>query len=444
MRRDMKEAHGFSVASVDVGSIAEEVGIQPGDRIVDFNNQPFIDIIDYEFFASKNRLSIGYIDQNGDPIKAKIKKLSGESIGLHFNQELLGKPNACGNRCIFCFVDQLPKGLRRSLYLKDEDWRHSFLFGNYVTLSLLSRQELKRIRKRKISRLYISVHAVDEKVRRMLLGNDRARPIKPILRRLKRFGVEMHTQIVLLSGINDGEVLHQTYRFLKRLYPQVQSVAVIPVGLTGHREGLYPLQPISRQDAIETLKVVHDWQTTHRKKTGKGFIYAADELYIKAGEALPDADDYDGFPQIENGVGLIAKFMQEFEQELATIDKAEPCYNKTAVLTGEAVFPYVKQCIDQINEKYQTKILCISAKNGFFGGGVDVTGLLTGNDVAEQLNGMPKFDAVYLSESMLKDGETVFLDDITVAELEAKIGAKVEISPVRGDEFLHAFLKAEE
>ncbi len=435
---------GFNVASVDPGSIAEEVGILPGHNIIDFNNQPLIDIIDYEFFASKTRLSIGYIDENGDPIKAKITKQSGEPLGLHFETALLDKPRACGNRCIFCFVDQLPKGLRRSLYLKDEDWRYSFLFGNYVTLSRLTNQDLRRIRKRKISRLFVSVHATDERVRRMLMGNENARPIKPLLKRLKCMGVEMHTQIVLLSGINDGAELEKTYRFLRRLYPGVKSVAVIPVGLTEHRDGLYPLTPISKKEAANALETVHEWQAACRKKTGYGFIYAADELYIKAGLPLPDAEAYDGFPQIENGVGLIAKFGQEFEQELERIKSAAARYHSCAVLTGEAVYPYLKKHTDAMNQRLNANIDCIAVKNGFFGGGVDVTGLLTGQDLIRKLKAKPDYDAVFISESMLRDGELVFLDDMTITELEKQIGIKVEISPVRGDEFLRAFLKAEE
>jgi len=431
---------GYKVLRVQENSIADEVGISPGDEVVDFNNQEFVDIIDYEFFASKKRFSIGYIDKKGDPVKAIIRKEADEPLGLIFEKDLLGTSRACGNRCIFCFVDQLPKGMRKSLYHKDEDWRYSFIYGNYVTLATLSDKELRRIKKRDISFLYISVHVIDEEMRKLMLGNEKAKQIKPLLKKLAKYGITMHTQVVLLSGINDGKRLEETYRFLKGLYPKVKSLSVIPVGLTGHRDGLYPLKDISKDEATRIIESIEIWQNECRRKFGTGFVYASDEMYLKARKEIPKAEMYDGFPQIENGVGLIAKFEEEFFKALNQKDERTSRFEKCSVLTGSAFYPYIKGFVKEIVKKFEIDIECFEAKNSFFGGAVDVAGLLTSEDIEKALRGKDIGEALFISESLLRDGEGVFLDDKSIKDLSKALHCEIIETPVLGDKFLEAFL----
>ncbi|MEX1308453.1 MAG: DUF512 domain-containing protein, partial [Eubacteriales bacterium] len=412
---------GYIVKTVDPNSIAEEVGIMPGDEIVDFNNQPFVDIIDFYFFVSKQRFSIGYINEKGETVKVKIQKLPEENLGITFKEDILGRSRHCGNRCIFCFVDQLPKGMRKSLYHKDEDWRYSLIFGNYVTLSFLSRTDLKRIKRRKISNLYVSVHTVDEQLRRQMLGREKIRPIKPLLRKLARFGVNMHAQIVLVPGVNDGDYLKESYRFLKSLYPKVQSVSVIPLGLTAHREGLVELSEVTEEKAAFLIDRISQWQEECRKEFGTGFVYASDEMFIKAKRAMPKRDYYDGYPQIENGVGLVTKFDDEFWMAMNKTKQAEPRFAHCSIISGEASYRYVKEYAQAINQRFGTDIKVICAKNNFFGGGVNVTALLTGSDVLTATEGKELGEALFITAYAFREGENVMLDDITITDLEQRL-----------------------
>jgi len=432
---------GYIVKSVEKNSIAEELGILPGDEVVDFNNQPFIDIIDFYFFASKPRFSMGYINSHGETVKAKIQKLPEEELGIIFDKDLLGASRRCGNNCIFCFVDQLPKGMRRTLYHKDEDWRYSLIFGNYVTLSFLSKKDLQRIKKRKISNLYISVHTVDEARRKRMLGRENILPIQPLLKKLARYGVSMHTQIVLVPGENDGEYLEESFRYLKSLYPKVQSVSVIPVGLTAHREGLPELAEVTKEKADEIIKQIGSWQAECRKKIGIGFIYASDEMYLIADRPLPDNDYYDGYPQIENGVGLVTKFEEEFWQALMQTEKASPEFKHCNIITAGAFFPNIQKYAEAISEKYGMKIDVILAKNRFFGGKVNVTGLLTGSDIIAAAKGRDLGEAVFLSANVLRDGEEVLLDDLRPSDLSEQLKCKIVFSPSDGSGFLESFFK---
>jgi putative radical SAM enzyme (TIGR03279 family) len=431
---------GYRVSKVEKNSIAFEVGIAPGDEIVDFNNQEFIDIIDYIYFASKKRLSIGYINKNDEPIKAIIRKDEEEHLGLEFEKDLLGESRSCGNGCIFCFVDQLPDGMRKSLYHKDEDWRYSFIYGNYVTLARLSNKDLKRIKRRKISHLFISVHAVENELRAMMLGNKKARPIKPLLKAFARSGITMHTQIVLCRGINDGDHLKKSYDFLKDLYPHVQSVSVIPVGLTGHREGLYPLSDITKIEAENIIKVIEKWQEECRSKIGTGFVYASDEMYLKAKMDIPSAEKYDGFPQIENGVGLVAKFEQEFYERFNSLKDEKPKFRKSSLVTASAFYPFVKKYLKEIEKRFNIEIKCYKAQNVFFGGKIDVAGLLTSSDIIKVLKDKELGEALYISSSLLRENENVLLDNVSVKDLSNSLACEIIEIPVLGDKFLESFL----
>ena len=434
---------GYIVKSVDENSIAAEVGILPGDEIVDFNNQPFVDIIDFYFFVSKHVFSIGYINGEGEPVKAKIQKLPEETLGLTFETDMLGGSRHCGNQCVFCFVDQLPKGMRKSLYHKDEDWRYSLIFGNYVTLSYLSKKDLKRIRRRKISNLYVSVHTVDEPLRKKMLGRENIRPIKLLLKKLARAGVTMHTQIVLVPDMNDGAYLEESFRFLKSLYPKVQSVSVIPVGLTAHRERLSDLREATKEDAIDIVENIAKWQAECRKAFGIGFIYASDEMFIKAERPMPKAEYYDGYPQIENGVGLVTQFDDAFWNALEQTKKAVPKYRHCTVITAGAFYSFILRYAKAIEKKFGMRIDVICARNQFFGGQVNVAGLLTGSDLIAAAKGKDLGEAVFVSENTLRDGEDVLLDDIRPEELSARLNCRVKFTPSEGESFLKMFIDEE-
>ena len=269
----------FEVKSVDADSAAARAGILPGDRIRSINGQPLIDYIDYIYFCAQNRLRFKVLRQ-GRLMTLRIRKDEAEDIGLEFTQPLLGKKRVCRNKCIFCFVDQLPRGMRKSLYLKDEDWRYSLMMGSYVTLSSISRSEVRRIIRRRVSPIYISVHTVDEALRRMMLGNPGAVPIWPLLKRFKRHGIRFHAQVVVCPGINDGIKLAETIRFLRRLYPAAISLAVVPVGLTAYRQGLHDIKPVNRELAAQIVKEVEKWQKECLNSMGTRFVFAADEYCI--------------------------------------------------------------------------------------------------------------------------------------------------------------------
>ena len=355
----------------------------------------------------------------------------------------MGNSRHCGNNCVFCFVDQLPDGMRNSLYHKDEDWRYSLIFGNYVTLSYLSDKDLKRIKHRKISNLYVSVHTVDEELRKEMLGRESIRPIQPLMKKLARYGVNMHAQVVLIPGVNDGKYLERTVQFLMSLYPKVHSLSVIPVGLTEHREGLPELREVDADFAKETIEKVAGWQEECRRKMGKGFVYASDEMFIKASLPLPNREYYDGYPQIENGVGLITKFDDEFWQAMDAASKADPKYKKCTIITAGAFYPNIMRYAQAINDKLNTNINVLKARNVFFGGQVNVAGLLTGSDLVAAAKGKELGEAVIISENILRDGEDVLLDDMRPEALEAELNCRVEFAPSEGEGFLNMFIENE-
>jgi putative radical SAM enzyme (TIGR03279 family) len=374
-------------------------------------------------------------------ITAKIIKDTDEPLGIDFEDELLGKSSFCKNHCIFCFVDQLPKGMRKTLYHKDEDWRYSLIYGNYVTLANLSDAEFKRILKREISNLYISVHAVDENIRKLLLGNDNAKDIKKILRKFAQHKIMMQTQIVLCKGINDENVLEESVKFLSGLYPYVQSISVIPVGMTQFRDRLYDISDFSGADARKVVKTVEKWQSAFRKKRGVGLVYASDEMYIKAGLKVPEFDSYDGFPQIENGVGMIAKFEREFNDALSGLIDAKPMYNKVSMVTGEAFYEYLEKYCNKVCKTYDIDINCYAVSNSFFKGKIDVAGLLTSADIQRTLSGVDIGDVAMISATMLKENEPVFLDDVSITQLSKTLGCEIKAVPNDGYAFINSLFE---
>jgi putative radical SAM enzyme (TIGR03279 family) len=402
----------FEVESVDAGSPAERAGLKKGDRIVSVNGEEFIDYIDYVWFSAQDKLKIS-VEREGEIKTLTIRKSEVEALGLEFTQPLLGRKRVCGNKCVFCFVDQLPRGMRKSLYLKDEDWRYSLVMGNFVTLSTIKKEDADRIIRRQASPLYISVHTVDEELRKTMLGNPDPVPIKPLLKRFATHGISFHAQVVLCPGYNDGEKLHETYSFLKSLYPAAASLAVVPVGLTGFRTGLRDVKPVSKQDAEDIIKRVENWQKECLNKLGTRFVFAADEFYIKAGAKLPPAEDYEAFPQIENGVGMLAKFISE-----ATETDLMCAGRSLSIATGEDAYPFFKELASK-----NPNANVYSVKNLTFGGGVTVSGLLGGKDYLKALTGKDLGEALLISADSLR--EDVFLDDMKLSELEQALGVKI-------------------
>lgn len=410
----------FEIKTVDNGSAAQRAGLLAGDAVVSINGEALIDYVDYIYFCSQRRLMFRVL-RDGQSMRLRCLKDEGEDIGLIFTQELLGKKRVCGNRCVFCFVDQLPKNMRKSLYVKDEDWRYSLVMGNYVTLATISDDEIRRIIRRKASPLYISVHTVDEAQRRLMLGNQNAVPIRPLLNKLKRGGISFHAQVVVCPGLNDGKQLYDTYSFLRRLYPAAQSLAVVPVGLTGHRDELYEIEPVSRQMAQDTIIEVENWQKECLNSIGTRFVFAADEYYIRAGLSLPPIEAYEDFAQIENGVGLVAKFMAEADEALCL---CEGRGGEMSAVTGEDAFPFIRQLADRVGEKCGSQVHVYAADNRTFGGGVSVSGLLGGRDIERTLSGKALGEKLLVPANALRD-DNMFLDDLTLEGLSDALGVPV-------------------
>jgi len=414
------------VEQVVPGSIAEELGLEPGDQLEAINGQDLRDLIDLQLYERQEDLVLEVLRRDGEIWELELEKDADEPLGCEVEHP---EPQQCGNHCIFCFVHQLPRGLRRSLYVKDEDYRFSFLYGAYITLSNLHEEELERIIAQRLSPLYISVHATDEVVRCHLLGRE-VPPILPQLRRLVAAGIELHTQVVLCPGVNDGDCLSRTVSDLHALGPGVVSLAIVPVGLTGHRDRLSPLRPLTRDEAQRTLALIHAFQEQFRADGRGRFVFAADELYLQAGEPFPLLDSYESLPQIENGVGLIPVFRNEARQVLAV---AEPiALGAVTLVTGASFAPELTRFANELTVKTGVELHVAPIENRFFGGAVSVAGLVTGRDIAEQLADRVLGDAVLLPDVMFRDGADVLLDDLSLEELVGKLQTpifKVDSSP---------------
>ncbi len=415
---------GIRIERVEPGSIAAEVEVQPGDRLLAINCHPMRDVIDFGYYSGEDTLLLEIEKADGTIWEIELERDEGEPLGILFETPT---PQKCCNSCLFCFVDQLPKGLRPSLYVKDEDYRLSFLYGNFVTLSSLSREEVERICKQRLSPLYVSVHATDPDVRSRLLGIRRNPSVLELLTEFARSGIRMHTQVVLCPGLNDGTCLERTVEELAGLYPWVASLAVVPVGLTSHRESLPKLLPVTSRYAAEFLA---KWQLRARKlsdRLGAPFLFFSDEFYIKARKNIPPLVDYGDFPQLENGVGMIRLFLDEAARVL---EDARPLKEGVlAVVTGESAYPYLKEFLDRLAKKTGTTFRVLPVKNTLFGDSVTVTGLVPGRDIVRTVKEGRFFDvmAVVVPDVMMKEGEGVFIDDMTLKDLYAALGLRVEV-----------------
>lgn len=428
----MKPEDRKRIAGIRPDSIASEAGLERGDILLAINGQEVPDILAYIRQTEEEEVMLDIRKMNGDILRLEIEKDADEDIGLIFENPLLDQPIRCCNRCTFCFIDQLPQGLRSGLYVKDDDWRLSFLMGNYITLTNLADDDMQRIIAERISPLYISVHATDPTIRRRMMGHVRAGDILWQMRRLARAGIQMRCQIVLCPGYNDKDALDNTLTDLFSLDTAVQSVAVVPVGLTRCREGLTPLEPVGRETAINTIGRIEAWQKRALKKTGRRFVFAADELYILAGMPYPPYEEYEEFTQLDNGVGLAAKLLHEVREALKALRPLGGAQDKViSAVTGVAAAPLMEDIGRRIREKTGITLQVFPLENGFFGPEVTVAGLLTGNDIVSGLSGKNLGKALLIPDCMLKDRGYVFLDGMDLGALSRAL--EVKVYPVVAD-----------
>ena len=431
------------ICSVDPGSIAEEAGIQPGDAIVEINGKEIHDILNYKYYASDENITVKIEKASGGFELIEIENPDYEDLGLEFEYPLLSKPRSCRNKCIFCFIDQLPKGMRNTLYFKDDDSRLSLLHGNYVTLTNLNDDEIKDIADMHISPINISVHSTDPENRTLLFGHGKSGDIIARMRFFAERGISMNGQIVLCKGVNDGKYLEKTLTDLCSLHPAVYSVSVVPVGLSKYREGLYPLEPFEKEDAIKVIKQIEKFQQMMLEKHGSRVIYIADEFYLKAEMPIPSYEEYEDFPQIENGVGLIASLRDEFCMALEDAEETA-VKRKVSVATGKAAYSFMCELANAAMDKVKgLEIKVYEIENNFFGERITVTGLLCGCDLKTQLSGKELGEELLISRSMLRAEEEVFLDDVTVEELSMTLGVPIKAVYNDGYELLDAFLGLE-
>ena len=438
----MKKEREHVIKAVEPGSIAEELELVPGDVLVSVNGQPVGDVLDYHYLINEEYLEILVRKADGEEWELEIEKEYEEDLGIEFENGLMDDYRSCSNKCIFCFIDQLPKGMRKTLYFKDDDSRLSFLQGNYVTLTNMSDADVERIITYRLEPVNISFQTMNPELRCRMLQNRFAGDALKKAQRFYEAGIVMNGQIVLCKGINDGAELESSIEKLSRYLPYLQSVSVVPVGLTEHREGLYPLEPFTREDAQKVLEQIHRWQDRLYREQGTHFIHAGDEWYLLAGQELPKAENYDGYLQLENGVGMVRLFREELAEALAERRNDEPAAaRKVTIATGMLAAPILQEAADQIGAVYPgIKLQVIPVENHFFGERITVAGLLTGQDLKNQLSGRDLGEELLLTENMFRDGEEVFLDDMTAEELSGALQVPVTIVKSDGKAFLEAVL----
>ncbi len=430
------------IAYVEPGSPAAAAGIQAGDQLLSINGSDFYDILEYRYLTAEYEVELE-IQKTGGAIERVIIENDYADLGITFQSGLIDEPQSCRNKCIFCFIDQLPKGMRETVYFKDDDTRLSFLQGNYVTLTNMDDHEIDRMIRMRISPINISVHTTNPALRRQMLNNKNAGTIYQTMQKLAANGIYMNCQIVLCPGYNDGLELDRSILDLAALAPYVESLSVVPVGLTRYRENLCPLQPFDPESAAAAVRQVTAWQARLLETLGTRLVYLSDEFYLNAGLPIPEAESYEGFPQLENGVGLIASMAEEFEAGLRLIQPGKRSRSVT-LATGELAGPFIADLAARVQEKAPgVRTAVYPVKNDFFGGGVTVAGLVTGRDLIRQIKDKPKADCLLIPEVMLRDGEDVFLDDVTLGEAEAALEMKITTVSNDGYEFIEKVLGEE-
>lgn len=432
------------IISVEKGSIAEEIGIEPGDILVSINDKEILDVFDYRYLINDEYLEMVLKDKEGEEYIAEVEKDYDEDIGILFESGLMDSAKSCSNKCIFCFIDQLPQGMRETLYFKDDDTRLSFLQGNYVTLTNMKDKDIDRIIYYHLSPINISVHSTNPELRKMMLHNNKAGNIMDRMQKLADEGIELHLQVVLCKGVNDGAELDRTIADIVKLFPQAESMSIVPVGLTKYREGLFKQQSFTKEDAIKVLDQIEGWQNRNLEKYGSRIVYAADEFYLKAEREIPKPDCYEDFAQFENGVGMLSLFKHEFYEILPSI-KDSPDKRIVSLATGVAAYGLMKEIADKISEKCEnTNINVYRIKNKFFGETITVSGLLTGGDIIEQLRDKELGEYLILPDSLLRNGETVLLDDVYVSDIEKELGVPIKIALNSAESLIDRIMNTEE
>lgn len=433
-------AHGHIVSLVQPGSIGEEMGIEPGDILLEINGNEIADVFDYHYYADDDDIVLLIEKPDGEQWELEIEKDEEEGLGLEFGQSLMDEYRSCRNKCMFCFIDQMPGGMRDTLYFKDDDSRLSFLQGNYITLTNMSDHDAERIVKYHLEPINISFHTTNPELRCKMLHNRFAGDALKRVDILYRGGIEMNGQIVLCKGVNDKEELERSIRDLTEYLPFLKSVSVVPVGLTKFREGLYPLEPFTKEDAKEMLAMIHSWQDKIYEEYGIHFIHAGDEWYILAEEEFPEEERYDGYLQLENGVGMLRLLIEEFREGLAAI-KGDGRMREVSLATGKLAYPYLEQMLGKLKEKFPNiQVHLYAVRNDFFGEHITVSGLITGQDLTAQLKGQELGEVLLIPCNMLRADEDVFLDDFTVKQVENTLQVPVDIVKSSGQDFIDAIL----
>lgn len=441
MEVNVKNANNI-INKVYDGSIAEELGIEIGDLLVSINDQPIRDIIEYRFLLSEEYLEVEIENKYGEMYLYEIEKDYDEDLGIEFSNPIIDMAKSCRNKCMFCFVDQLPDGMRETLYFKDDDSRLSFLQGNFVTLTNMSEDDIDNIIKYRISPINISVHTTNPELRQKMISNKFAGKVYSIMKRLAEAEITMNCQVVLCPGINDGEELRRTVYDLIKLYPYVNSIAVVPVGVTRYRDNLPNLEIFDNERANSTIDQIHKIQKELLEKFGTRFVFLSDEFYIVADRDMLDYDDYEGFLQFEDGVGMIRKMGTEVKEYLNALPSNKTVKEKkVSIATGHSAYEFMKDLAELVMEKYPCiDIHVFEIKNKFWGETITVSGLITAKDIVEQLGDENLGEALYITRSMLKADEEIFLDNITLEELQDIMKIKIIPCLNEGKDFIDKIL----
>ncbi|GAA0105631.1 DUF512 domain-containing protein [Paraclostridium sordellii] len=431
------------ISKVYKNSIAEELGIEVGDLLVSINDQPIHDIIEYRFLLSDEYLEVEIKKKNNEIYVYEIEKEYDDDLGIEFTNPIIDKAKSCRNKCVFCFIDQLPKGMRETLYFKDDDSRLSFLQGNFVTLTNMSEEDIDNIIKYRISPINISVHTTNPELRKTMIKNKFAGKLYEIMKRLADAQIQMNCQIVLCPGYNDKEELERTVSDLTKLYPYVNSAAAVPVGITKHRDHLPHLEIFNKKTASETIDLVNKLQEKYLKELGTRFIFLSDEFYMIANRQLLDYDQYEGFIQFENGVGMISKLEREIKDYLATNPKnSMDVKKKVSIATGHSAYNFICDMASCMMKKYpELDIKVHKIINNFFGDTITVSGLITATDIIDQLKNKDLGQTLYIPRSMLKADEEIFLDNIRLEELQKIMNMEIVPCLNEGKDFVDKILK---
>lgn len=435
------------ISGIEEGSLAERLGVSPGDILLSINGHEIRDVLDFRFYETERELKLLF-SRDGEEFSSSLRKPQYASLGLKFETFLMDRQRSCRNKCIFCFIDQMPPGMRESLYFKDDDDRLSFLFGNYITLTNIDEKEIERIIEMRISPVNVSVHTMDPKLRCEMMGNRFAGESLKYLYRLAHGGIKLNCQLVLCPGINDGDALDFTMEKLFSLGESLQSVAAVPVGLTKFREGLYPLKAYDRLGALEVIERLSAWGERFLKECGRRVVYPSDEFYLLAQIPIPPLEFYEDFPQIENGVGMLRNFEDEFSLALSDYEEEgklpKNLSRRVTVPTGECGVKFIDGVMDLLREKCpKISIDLLPVHNDFFGGTVNVTGLLTGGDIIVALEGRELGDELLIPTAMLKADEDIFLDDLSLGELSRRLKIPARRMGAGGEDCLRCILGLE-